>query len=125
MLSCFRCLCGLGAVCILALQPLSAEPQNVPSQETKTRLLRDALGCIGLSTAESGEGLKLSSLNIPIKDCDGFPYNEPLGSSRAACGILKEDELWSQHNSPYRQMRLWHQEGYDRLKTRMHSNYDA
>lgn len=44
---------------------------------------------------------------------------------QSACEILKDEELWSPYNSPYRQMRLWHYKGYDRLKTRMRSDYDS
>lgn len=41
-----------------------------------------------------------------------------------ACKVLRDDQLWSDAYSPYRQMRLWHYKGYDRLKTEMRAHYD-
>ena len=43
---------------------------------------------------------------------------------RAACEILRDDELWAADGQPYRQMRLWRQKGYGDLKTRMRADYD-
>lgn len=233
----FRRLCWLGTICILMLQPASAEQQYASYLEERIRLLLGDLDSGELRIAEPGEGLKLSALNIRIKDCTGDPYSESPDASRAArtlvddlrrglrdglqclvgrgpqgklesyhryqaqrllelleappektflcvedarfatavatrpkgvtendalfpqlrlaehptvifdtccfggsdcisdsarndvhqqtaCNILKYDELWSRHNSPYRQMRLWHYKGYDRLKTLMRSDYD-
>ncbi len=44
---------------------------------------------------------------------------------QAACNILKDDELWSEGYSRYRQMRLWHYKGYTELKSRMRDDYDS
>ena len=37
--------------------------------------------------------------------------------------ILQDDDLWSQSYMPYRQMRIWHHKGYDRLKSAMRRDY--
>ena len=42
-----------------------------------------------------------------------------------ACEILRDDEIWSQSYKPYKQMRLWHFKGYDRLKPMMRADYDS
>ena len=44
---------------------------------------------------------------------------------QTACAILRDDEIWSQSYKPYKQMRLWHFKGYDRLKPLMRSDYDS
>ena len=44
---------------------------------------------------------------------------------QTACGILKDDQLWSQSDNPYRQMRIWHHKDYDTLKSRMRADYDS
>ena len=44
---------------------------------------------------------------------------------QTACTILRDDEIWSQSYKPYKQMRLWHFKGYDRLKPQMRSDYDS
>lgn len=41
-----------------------------------------------------------------------------------ACKALKDDDLWSNAYSPYRQMRLWHFKNYHHLKSVMRENYD-
>jgi len=43
---------------------------------------------------------------------------------KAACSILRDDELWSSTHKPYRQMRLWHLKGYGALKREMRADYD-
>jgi len=40
-----------------------------------------------------------------------------------ACNTLRDDELWSNAYSKYRQMRLWRFKGYDRLKSEMRGAY--
>jgi hypothetical protein len=42
---------------------------------------------------------------------------------QTACDILRDDELWSQGYSPYKQMRIWHYKGYDQLKKTMRSDF--
>jgi hypothetical protein len=42
----------------------------------------------------------------------------------SACRILKDDALWSEGHNRYRQMRVWHYKGYDRLKSDMRADYD-
>jgi hypothetical protein len=57
----------------------------------------------------------------------GSEYIADPASNRAyqheACTILKDDELWSNSYSPYKQMRLWRHKGYDSLKSRMRADY--
>lgn len=40
-----------------------------------------------------------------------------------ACNILRDDELWSQSYSPYKQMRIWHFKEYGQLKKAMRADY--
>lgn len=40
-----------------------------------------------------------------------------------ACAILRDDALWSQGYSPYKQMRIWHYKGYGELKKAMRADY--
>lgn len=42
-----------------------------------------------------------------------------------ACAILRDDELWSTSYHPYKQMRIWHSKGHNRLKARMRADYDS
>jgi hypothetical protein len=42
-----------------------------------------------------------------------------------ACGILRDDALWSTSYHPYKQMRVWHERGYHRFKARMRADYDS
>ena len=42
---------------------------------------------------------------------------------QTACDILRDDELWSQGYSPYKQMRIWHYKGYDELKKAMRADF--
>jgi len=42
---------------------------------------------------------------------------------QTACEILRDDELWSQSYSPYKQMRIWHYKDYGRLKKAMRRSY--
>jgi hypothetical protein len=42
---------------------------------------------------------------------------------QTACHILKDDALWSESHSRYRQMRIWHYKGYDTLKSEMRADY--
>jgi hypothetical protein len=42
---------------------------------------------------------------------------------QAACGILKDDALWSEGHNRYRQMRIWHYKAYDQLKADMRADY--
>ncbi len=44
---------------------------------------------------------------------------------QTACMILKDDELWRAGGQPYKQMRIWHHKGYDRLKGEMRNDYDS
>ena len=41
----------------------------------------------------------------------------------SACRILKDDDLWSNAYSRYRQMRQWHFKDYGRLKIMMRDSY--
>lgn len=43
---------------------------------------------------------------------------------QAACAVLRDDELWDSSHNRYRQMRIWHDREYDRLKLRMRADYD-
>lgn len=40
-----------------------------------------------------------------------------------ACNILKDGDLWDLGASRYRQMRIWHDKGYDELKREMRADY--
>lgn len=42
---------------------------------------------------------------------------------QSACKILRDDELWSQSYSPYKQMRIWHYKDYGQLKKAMRRSY--
>jgi hypothetical protein len=42
----------------------------------------------------------------------------------AACDVLRDDERWDSAHNRYRQMRIWHDKGYDELKMRMRADYD-
>lgn len=44
---------------------------------------------------------------------------------QTACAILQDDELWSNSYNRYKQMRIWHHKGYDRLKSAMRADYDS
>ncbi|MCG6968096.1 MAG: hypothetical protein LJE59_16475 [Chromatiaceae bacterium] len=44
---------------------------------------------------------------------------------QVACNILKDDQLWSNGYKPYKQMRLWHDKGYDTLKAQMRADFDS
>jgi hypothetical protein len=90
MLLYFKRLCWLGAICIPALQPLSAEPQHPVSVEARTQLLLNALDNGELSAATSGNGLILSGPNLSIEDCDGYPYSKPRGPVPAARLLLDD-----------------------------------
>lgn len=47
------------------------------------------------------------------------------GHQQTACAILRDDALWSTSYHPYKQMRVWHDKGYHRLKARMRADYDS
>jgi hypothetical protein len=45
------------------------------------------------------------------------------GHQQTACNILRDEQLWADGTSIYKQMRIWHHKGYGKLKKAMRNDY--